>query len=65
MNYSNVADKKSIYLQIAKTGKSAFFLNEFLGSQAFILGLIPLPPPPPLSSVISQPGQAKAILADA
>lgn len=45
MNYSNVADKKSIYLQIAKTGKSAFFLNEFLGSQAFILGLIPLPPP--------------------
>lgn len=49
MNYSNAADKKSIYLQIAKTGKSAFFLNEFLGSQAFILGLIPLPPHPPTS----------------
>lgn len=56
MNYSNAADNKSIYLKIRKTGKSAFFLNEFLGSQAFILGLIF---PPPLSFPVLFHRQAK------
>lgn len=64
MNYSNAADNKSIYLQITKTGKSAFFLDEFLGFSGFHSGFNSPPLPPPLSSVISQPGQAKAILAD-
>lgn len=53
---------KAFTYKLQKLGSLLFFLMSFWVSQAFILGLTPLPPP--LSSVISQPGQAKAILAD-